>query len=430
MKTLNIGLVGFGTVGAGVVKILRAHADQMEANTGLRLRLGAVCDLDLTSDRGVDVPDDLLTDDVESVLADPEIDVLCELVGGTTFARDLILRAFDAGKHVVTANKALLAEHGRELFAKAEQTGRSISFEGSVCGGIPLLRAVREGHPGGEITRLTGIVNGTCNYILTEMAERGADYESALAAAQDAGYAEADPTLDVNGVDSAHKLAILARLAFCREIDFGGIHVEGISGIKPMDIEFGAEMGYIVKLLAIAKLAEGELELRVHPTFLLGDHPLAAVSGVFNAVWIRGEATGDTMHYGKGAGQMPTAAAVVSDLVDVGLGRAAINAASCRALSSRLEPARIRKISEIETQYYMRFTVLDQPGVLAAISGILGKHRISIDSAHQAERSPEGYVFVVMIAHRAREHGLAEALAEIDRLDVVKAPTQLIRIER
>ncbi|MFO7898894.1 MAG: homoserine dehydrogenase [Planctomycetota bacterium] len=430
MNTLNIGLVGFGTVGAGVARIVLEDADDIVVTTGLRLALGAVCDVDLTRDRGVDLPDGLLTDDVDAVLANPGIDVICELVGGTTFARDLIVRALAAGKHVVTANKALLAEHGRELFARASAAGRSISFEASVCGGIPLIRAVRDGYPGSEITQMMGIVNGTCNYILTEMAQRGAGYEAALSAAQEAGFAEADPSLDVTGVDSAHKLAVLARVAFCRDVDFRSIHVEGISAIQPADIRFGAEMGYVLKLLAIAKRTDDELELRVHPAFLPRDHPLASVGGVFNAVWTRGRATGDTMHYGRGAGQMPTAAAVVSDLIDVGLGRAAINAAAFRALSGDLPPAGARDIAEIETRYYLRFTVVDQPGVLSAISGILGEHHISIASAIQPEQSPEGDVPVVMLSHRAREHDLAAALAEIDRLDVVKAATQLIRIER
>ncbi|MFW6158266.1 MAG: homoserine dehydrogenase [Planctomycetota bacterium] len=430
MNTLNIGLVGFGTVGAGVARIVLEDGEDIAATTGLRLALGAVCDVDLARDRGVDLPDGLLTDDADAVLADPEIDVICELVGGTTFARDLIVRALAGGKHVVTANKALLAEHGRELFARASAAGRSISFEGSVCGGIPLVRAVRDGYPGSEITQVMGIVNGTCNYILTEMAQRGASYEAALAAAQEAGFAEADPSLDVNGVDSAHKLAVLARVAFCRDVDFHSIHIEGIGGVQPADVRFGAEMGYVLKLLAIGKRTDGELELRVHPVFLPRDHPLASVSGVFNAVWTRGRATGDTMHYGRGAGQMPTAAAVVSDLIDVGLGRAAINAAAFRALSGDLPPTGARDIAEIETRYYLRFTVVDQPGVLAAISGFLGEHHISIASAIQPEQSPDGDVPIVMLTHRAREHDLAAALAEIDRLDVVKAATQVIRIER
>jgi len=430
MKDLRIGLVGFGTVGAGVARLVRRDAESIASRTGIRLRLKAVCDIDTTSDRGVPLPPGLLSDDVGAVLDDPRIDVVVELVGGTDFAKGLIEQALDRGKHVVTANKALLALHGRELFEHAAAAGRSISFEASVCGGIPLVRAVRDGHIGDEIIQMMGIVNGTSNYVLTQMARAGEDYAAALARAQEHGYAESDPTLDVDGTDSAHKLAVLARLAFARHVDFDRIYVEGISGIEPVDIRFGAEMGYVLKLLAIAKRTDGQLDLRVHPAFLLREHPLAAVNGVFNAVWIRGSATGDTMHYGRGAGQMPTAAAVVSDLVDVGLGRAAIHAAALTALTGHIPDAVSRDMAEIETHYYLHFTVVDWPGVLAAISGALGRNAISIASAIQPEQSAERDVPIVMVTHLARERDLAAALEEINALDIVKRETRLIRIER
>jgi homoserine dehydrogenase len=427
---LQIGLVGFGTVGAGVARIVLDDAEAIAARTGVRPVLCAACDLDTTSDRGVDLPDGLLSDDLGRVLDDPQIEVVAELVGGTDFARTLVLKALERGKHVVTANKALLAHHGRELFAQARRHGRSISFEASVCGGIPLVRSVRDGYVGSEITQMMGIVNGTCNYILTRMVEGGVTYDAALAEAQANGFAEANPTLDVDGLDSAHKIAILARMAFARDVGFDRIHVEGISEVEPADIEFGAQMGCVLKLLAIAKSVDDELDLRVHPAFILKDHPLATVGGVFNAVWIRGNATGDTMHYGRGAGRMPTAAAVVSDLVDVGLGRAAIDAAAYAALSGDLEAAVLRDIDHVETHYYLRFTVTDQPGVLSAISGVLGRHGISIASAHQAEQSPGRDVSIVMLTHPAREGDVAAALAEIDELDSVQRPSRLIRIER
>ena len=430
MKCLNVGLVGLGTVGGGVARILLENADQIAARTGVRLELKAICDKDTARDRGVELPPGLLSDRLDSVLGDPEIGVVAELVGGTTFARDLILKALDRGKDVVTANKALLAQHGRELFAHAEKRGRSISFEASVCGGIPIIRAVRDGHAGEEITRIIGIVNGTCNYVLTRMARDGASYGDALSRAQQKGYAESDPTLDVNGTDSAHKLAVLGRLAFGEDIDFDRIHVEGISEIEQADIEFGAEMGYTLKLLAITKRVDGQLELRVHPAFLLCDHPLAVVSDEFNAVWIRGRATGDTMHYGRGAGQMPTAAAVVSDLVDIALGRAAVNAQAFTALSGRVAKASVRDINEIETHYYLHFSVTDRPGVLSAITGVLGRHGISIASARQPEQNQERDVPIVMVTHLARERDVAAALKEIDALDVVGRKTRLIRIER
>jgi len=430
MTELNVGLVGFGTVGAGVARIILDDAEAIASRTGVRLSLRAVCDVDTTSDRGVELPPGLLTDKLDAVLGDPEIGVVGEFVGGATFARDLIVQALDRGKHVVTANKALLALHGRELFAHAAACGRSISFEASVCGGIPIIRAVRDGYVGSEITQMMGILNGTSNYILTEMAGEGSGYAEALEHAQQKGYAESDPSLDVSGTDSAHKLAVLAGLAFAADIDFDRIHVEGIEGIEPSDIQFGAEMGYVLKLLAIAKSVDGELELRVHPAFLLRRHPLAAVGGVFNAVWIRGEATGDTMHYGRGAGRMPTAAAAVADLVDVGLGRAAVNASSFAALSGDVAPAAVRDIAAIETHYYLRFSVADRPGVLSRISGVLGENGISIASAKQPEQSADRDVPIVMLTHRARERGLAKALEEIDSLDVVKRKTQLVRIER
>ena len=430
MTDINVGLVGFGTVGVGVARIMLEDAAAIESRTGVRLTLKAVCDIDTARDRDLELPPGVLTDKLETVLDDPAVEVVAELVGGTTSAREVVLAALDRGKHVVTANKALVAVHGRELFEHAAKCGRSISFEASVCGGIPIVRAVRDGYVGSEIAQMMGIVNGTCNYILTEMAQEGAGYKEALERAQRQGYAESDPSLDVDGTDSAHKLAVLSALAFAEDVEFERIHVEGISGIDPVDIQFGAEMGYVLKLLAIAKKVDGELDLRVHPAFLLRSHPLAAVGGVFNAVWIRGKATGDTMHYGRGAGQMPTAAAVVSDLVDVALGRAAINAGAFAALSGAVPKAAVRDIAAVETHYYLRFSVVDRPGVLSAITGVLGKNGISIASAIQPEQSADRDVPIVMVTHLARERDMAAALAEIDALNVVKAETRLIRIER
>ncbi len=430
MKKLNIGLVGFGTVGAGVARIILEDADSIAARSGVRLNLKAVCDIDTTTDRGVALPSGGLSDRVEAVLDDPEVDVVVELVGGTTFAKKVITKALDRGKQVVTANKAVLARHGGELFEHAAKCERSISFEASVCGVVPIIRAIRDGYVGTEITQIMGIVNGTCNYVLTRMTEDGASYEQALKSAQDRGYAESDPSLDVDGGDSAHKLAVLARLAFAEDVEFEHIHVEGIRDIGPIDIQFGAEMGYVPKLLAIGKRVGGELDLRVHPVFLPRQHPLAAVGGAFNAVWLRGEASGDTMHYGRGAGQMPGATAVVSDLVDVGLGRAAINAGAFAALRGGLPKAAVRNIADIETHYYLHFRVLDRPGVLSAISGVLGSKGISIASARQQEQSSERDVPIVMVTHLGREGDVTAALKEIDALEVVKQKTRLIRIER
>jgi homoserine dehydrogenase len=430
MPCLHVGLVGFGTVGTGVARIVLEQRDAIRARTGLDITLSLVCDKDTTSDRGVSLPAGMLSSDLEALWAAEDIGVVVELVGGTGFAKELVLRAIERGKHVVTANKALLALHGSELFTAASRAGVSLSFEASVCGGIPLIRAVRDGYAGNEIRQMMGIVNGTCNYILTQMARTGTSYQAALEEAQAKGFAEADPTLDVGGGDSAHKIAILARMAFAREIAFDAVSIEGIDHILPMDIQFGSTMGYVLKLLAVAKLVDGQIDLRVHPAFLPARHPLAAVNNEFNAVWVRGEATGDTMHYGRGAGQMPTAAAVVSDLIDVGLGRAAINATSYAALSGDLPPARIRPIAEIDTHYYLRFSVVDRPGVLSAITGVLGQHQISIASAVQPEQNPEGDVPIVMVTHEAREHQMVSALKTIDAMDSVTQKTQLIRIEK
>ncbi len=428
-KTCYVGLVGFGTVGAGVAKILLNSAEQLHAKTGFNIVLKRICDVDLTRDRGVQVPAGVLTSDLSAVLNDPDIEVVIELVGGTTVAKEITLRAIAAGKRVVTANKALLAEAGRELFRAARERGVSLSFEASVGGGVPIIAALRDGLIANDIESIVGIVNGTCNYILTRMAAEGATYEQALAEAQAHGYAEKDPRLDVEGTDSAHKLAILAALGFAADFHYHEIHVEGITRTQPLDIAFATELGYTLKLLAIGKRFGNELELRVHPTLLPSEHPLAAVHDVFNGIWVRGSAVGDTMFYGRGAGQMPTASAIVSDIVDVLLGKAKHTFERLRLFPGRTESLRVRRVEEVETRYYLRFSAEDRPGVLAKIAGEFGSHDISIASVIQKERHATRAVPLIITTHPAREANLRAALAAIGPAGAVEGQPVVIRVE-
>jgi len=428
-KTCCVGLVGFGTVGTGVAKILLHQGEQLRAKTGIRLVLKRVCDIDTSRDRGLRLPAGVLTTELGAVLHDPEIEAVVELIGGTTIAKDVILAAIAAGKPVVTANKALLAESGRELFSAARQRGVSISFEASVGGGIPIIAALRDGLIANDIESIIGIVNGTCNYILSKMASGGASYQDALAEAQRLGYAEHDPRLDVDGIDTAHKLAILAALGFAADFHYHEIYVEGITRTDPADIACAAELGYTLKLLAIGKRIGNELELRVHPTLLPSEHPLASVHDVFNAICVRGSAVGDTMFYGRGAGQMPTASAVVSDLIDVLLGNAQRTFERLRLFPGRTESLRVRSIEEVETRYYLRFSALDRPGVLAKIAGEFGAHNISIASVVQKERHATQAVPLIIMTHQAREADLRAAIAGILPQGIVEGSPVVIRVE-
>jgi len=428
-KTCHVGLVGFGTVGTGVAKILLEKAEQLRAKTGIQLVLRRICDIDITSDRGIRVPEGALTTSLDELLGDPEIEVVVELVGGTTSAKEITLRAIAAGKSVVTANKALLAEAGRELFQAARERGVSISFEASVGGGIPVIAALRDGLIANEIESIIGIVNGTCNFILWRMAAEGTSYQEALAEAQRLGYAERDPTLDVEGVDSVHKLAILSALGFAADFHYDEIYVEGITHTDPTDIADAAELGYTLKLLAIGKRFGDELELRVHPTLLPNEHPLASVHDVFNGICVTGSAVGETMFYGRGAGQMPTASAVVADLVDILLGKAKHTFERLRLFPGRTESIRVRQIEEIESRYYLRFQAEDRPGVLAQIAGEFGRHQISIASVIQKERHATRAVPLVIMTHQAREANLRQAIANILPHGVVEGPPVVIRVE-
>ena len=431
VKNVKLALLGLGTVGAGVVKLLDAQRANLEARAGCRLTLAAVADTDLTRPReGLDLARLPMTNDTQHVLSDPDVDIVIELVGGLEPARSFILKAFAHGKHVVTANKALLAHHGLELYDEARRAGVTLGFEAAVAGGIPLIRAVKEGLVANRILSVFGIVNGTSNYILSKMTDEGVDFSVALQEAQAHGYAEADPTLDIEGLDSAHKLQILVTLAFRTFIDLKDIHTEGITRVTAQDIAYATALGYRVKLLAIAKASDGGLEVRVHPTMIPAVSPLAAVSGVFNAVFITGDAVGDLMFYGRGAGQLPTASAVWSDALEIarriahGIPSLAIELPSTGADALPRKP-----MDAIRSSYYLRVMAQDRPGVLSKVAGVLGDHDISIASVIQKDRAARGAVPVVMMTHEARERDMRTALATIDTLGDVAAPTTMIRVE-
>ncbi len=431
MNEIKIALLGLGTVGCGVVKVLRSHGAEMSERAGCGLVLERVADADLTRPRdGIDVASLPLVGDAGQAIDDPSVQIVIELIGGLEPARTFILKALAAGKHVVTANKALLAHHGPELFEEARLNRVMLGFEAAVAGGIPLIRAVKDGLAANRIVSAFGIVNGTCNYILSKMTDEGQDFGEVLKEAQAHGYAEADPTLDIEGLDSAHKLQILATLAFRTAVDLKDIYTEGITGVTQQDVVNATELGYRIKLLAIAKASEGALEVRVHPTMIPATSPLAAVSGVFNAIFITGDNVGNLMFYGRGAGQLPTASAVWSDTLEIARRVAhGIPALDTDLPSIGRNPLPLRPVDEIRSAYYLRVMAMDRPGVLAQVAGILGRHDISLVSVLQKERARNEAVPVVMMTHEARERDMRAALAAIDKLPVVAARTTMIRVE-
>lgn len=429
-KSINVGLIGFGTVGTGTARILIENAEIIKRRLGASVALKTISDLDIKRDRGIKLGDVKLTTDVKEIINDPDIDVVVELIGGYKPAKEIILEALRNKKHVVTANKALLAVHGEELYAAAGKAGVTIGFEASVAGGIPILAAIRNGLAANNIESIYGIVNGTCNYILTLMTNEGRKFDEVLKEAQAKGYAEADPTFDIEGIDSAHKLAVLTMLAYGTPVKFDDIYTEGISKITPLDIDFAKELGYKIKLLAITKMVNNEVEARVHPTMLPGEYPIAGVDGVFNALSIAGDAVGSTMFYGRGAGDMPTGSAVVGDIIDIGrdiLCNCA-NRAAATAFKERVK-LKIRTMENITSCYYLRFSATDRPGVMSRITGVLGKNNISISSMIQKGRKAAEAVPVVMMTHEAVERDVRKALEEIDKMDCVAAPTMVIRVE-
>jgi homoserine dehydrogenase len=426
-RPLSVAVAGLGTVGAGVLKLLRDNGDVVAARAGRPIAVTAVCARDRTRDRGVPIAGLRWFDDPVALAADPDVDVIVELIGGSDgVALALAQAAIKAGKPLVTANKALVAVNGAELAACAEKAGVPLAFEAAVAGGIPVIKALREGLAGNRISRISGILNGTCNYILTTMRERGREFAEVLAEAQKLGYAEADPSFDIDGIDAAHKLAILAALAFGRPVDFGAVHVEGIRRISALDIAFAGELGYRIKLLGIARRTDAGIEARVHPCMIPQSAPLAHVEGVFNAVVAEGDFVGRVVLEGRGAGAGPTASAVVADLIDLARGRVTpVWGAANGALSNTPSVPMSAHIGA----YYLRLMVVDRPGVIADVTAVLRDAGISLESMLQRGRSPGEAVPVVLTTHETRESAMRGAQDRIEALDAVLERPALIRIE-
>ncbi len=432
-SSVSVGLLGWGTVGTGVSKILVNQNELISQNAGVRLRLAKIAKRTLpASSDGFRLPSECFTTKPAEVIDDPDIDIVVELIGGVTDARRFIVQAIQNGKHVVTANKALLAEHGFELFQLASKMKVSLNFEASTAGGIPIIKTLKESFAANRIESIYGIINGTCNYILTQMHEEGADFDEVLREAQTLGYAEADPMLDIEGIDAAQKLTLLTALAYGFNIPLRGIYTEGVTKITQKEIQHAHELGYVIKLLAIAKRNRGKIEARVHPTMVPVRSMLANVGGAFNTVCVIGDAVGPTLFYGQGAGEMPTASAVVADIIDSAKSICGHTDAHVPRgwLSESQSDVSACPIDAIETRYSVRLMALDQPGVLAQVSSIFSAHNISIASLIQKERhETDGTASIVMVTHEAVEKDMQAAMQKIDALDTIKRTSQLIRIE-
>jgi homoserine dehydrogenase len=431
-RPVRLALLGCGTVGEGVVRLLRRNAEMLERKIGAPLVLAAVADRSLKPDPAIGIDAKLITRDSEAAVVRDDVDIVVELFGGQEPARTLILKALAAGKDVVTANKALLASHGAEIFRAAAKAGLAVGFEASVGGGVPIIRTLREALAGDRQRAVYGIVNGTCNSILSMMTNGGAEFADALARAQASGLAEADPTLDIEGHDAAHKLCLLVTLAFGVSLKPSQVHTEGISGITLADINYARELGYTIKLLAIAKDDNGAIEARVHPTMISRGHLLAGVGGAFNAIYVQSEALGASMYFGQGAGQMPTATAVMADIVEIARHRGAGARGAAPPLGypvAAVKAARVKPMDDVICEYYLRFMARDQPGVLGAIASVLGRNGISIASVIQQERGMTTTVPVIMRTHEARERDLRRALAAISRMKMAGRAPAFIRIE-
>ena len=427
MRTIGVGLVGLGTVGSGVVEILRAHREDFSRRAGVDIALVKVADRDASRAIALGLPESMFTTDAAEIIADDRVDIVIELIGGTNAAKVVVLSALRAGKSVVTANKALMASNGQEVMDAASKAGVDIMFEASVGGGIPIIGPLKHSLVSNEIVSVMGIVNGTTNYMLTRMADDGLDYDSALAEAQAKGFAEADPTADVDGHDAAAKIAILASIAFNSRVTVDLVPVEGIRGITPIDIAYAAEMGYAIKLMAIARREADGIDIRVHPTMIPVSHPLAKVSGVYNAIYVTGDAVGETMFFGEGAGSLPAASAVVGDVIEVArhIRSGCLNLVGCTCN----EHLAVRDISHLEAGYFIRFAVADRPGVLAAVASKFGDHGVSIASVIQKRVCESGDAEIVYVTHRAAEGAVRAALDDIQGLDVVAEVAAVIRVE-
>jgi len=433
MKPINVGLLGIGTVGSGTFAVLERNREEISRRAGCAITMKMVADKEVDKARRIVGARATVTDDALEVVNHPDIDIVVELIGGTTVAKDLILRAIANGKHIVTANKALLARHGNEIFAAAQKQDVMVAFEAAVGGGIPIIKSLREGLSANRIEWIAGIVNGTCNFILSEMRERGASFDNALKEAQRLGYAEADPTFDIEGVDAAHKTTIMAAIGFGIPMRFESAYVEGISGLQQDDIRYAEELGYRIKLLGITRRRSKGIELRVHPTLVPARRLIASVEGVMNAILVKGDAVGQTMYYGAGAGAEPTASAVVADLVDVA--RMLTADPEHRVPHFAFQPGQladtpILPMGEVETRYYLRMKVQDKPGVLADITRILADQRISIEAMVQKEpRAGEAEVDIIMLTHLTVEKNVNGAIARIEKLPVVVGKVTRIRLE-
>ncbi|MDD5065626.1 MAG: homoserine dehydrogenase [bacterium] len=426
MKIVNVGLIGFGTIGSGVVRILSQNQNEILQRTGIRINLKMIADIDIKRDRGIKVDKNKLTTDAQQLLRDPEIDIIIELIGGTRKAKEFIITALKNGKNVVTANKALLSQYADVIFRTAYRHNKQIAFEGSVGGCIPIIKVLRESLVGNRIKRIMGIVNGTTNFILTKMEERNLEFHKALELAQEMGFAEADPSLDVSGEDAAHKLQILASYSFHCNIRYKDIYFEGIEKIDLSDIRYVKELGYKIKLLAITKdCGDNEIECRVHPTLIPESYLLSSVKDEFNAIYVIGEATGPQIFYGKGAGALPTASAIIADIVDIAKNERPFFTKRFFNTNAKIS---VRDMKKIRCRYYLRIHTYDQPGVLAKVAGILGQYDISISSVIQKELGQK-LVPIVMLTHQAVEENLREAIRKIRKLKFIKGVPKIIRIE-
>jgi len=425
-EPVKVGLFGMGTVGTGVYKVLKQNAGLIAARVGRPVQVEKIVVRDAAKKRTVDVKEGVLTTDPADILENPGIDIVVEVMGGIEPAREYILQALGNGKHVVTANKDLIASHGKELFDAEREHGTDLMFEASVAGGIPIIRPLKQCLAGNRVTEVMGIINGTTNYILTKMTRHGSNFNDVLKEAQALGYAEADPTADVEGHDAARKIAILASIAFNTRVTYRDVYVEGITRIDATDIKYAAELGYTVKLLGIAKELDGEVEVRVHPVFIPGKHPLAAVNDAFNAIFVAGDAVGETMFYGPGAGELPTASAVVGDIIEVA--RNITGNVTGRINCTCFEEKAIKPIGEVISKYYLRLVVKDRPGVLAGIASVLGDHNVSIDTVIQ-KRSDDEYAELVLITHKVQEQNLKDALTIMAGMSITKRIANVIRVE-
>lgn len=432
MKNISIGLIGLGNIGTGVVKLLQQNEKLIAEKLGAKLILKKIADINLTAPRGVKISKDLLTKDARNIINDPEISIVIELIGGYEPARSFVLESIKNGKHVVTANKAMLATYGNDIFPAAQRKGVDIGFEASVGGTIPIIKTLKESLVANKINSIVGIMNGTCNFILTKMTDEGKPFDVVLKEAQQLGFAEADPTFDIEGIDTSHKMAIVLSLAYGKKVNLKNIFLEGITKISSSDIAFAKELGYRIKLLAIGRLKGDAVEARIHPTMIPSGHLLANVNRNYNAFHLVGDASGPVFLFGQGAGMMPTASAVFSDILDSA--RNVMKGISGRVPLRSINETGMKDIKlvpmdHVETKYYFRFSVLDRPGVLSKISGILGDHNISLASVIQKAREEAGPVPIVMTTYKAREKDVRQALKKIDKLSVVRGKTVLIRIE-